>query len=169
MLPTAAGAAASPNSLPCMTTLGLFTPYSLDPGGGERYLLSIAEAMRGDVEVYLITPTEHSLDRLEELARQLDLRIDHVVSISYADATSRAPFDLMVVMGNEVLPPIRALGRKNVFLCQFPFPAKPADLSRRTPFWADYESVVVYSEYAKAHTAKAQRDITLPEKPIRVI
>jgi glycosyltransferase involved in cell wall biosynthesis len=152
-----------------MTTLGLFTPYSLDPGGGERYLLSIAEAMRGAAEVYLITPAEQPLARLEELARQLDLRIDHLRPISYADAKSRAPFDLTVVMGNEVLPPIPALGRKNVFLCQFPFPAKLPDLARRSPFWADYESVVVYSDYAKAHTAKAQHDVSVPEKPIHVI
>src|SRR5262249_24074020 len=53
--------------------------------------------------------------------------------------------------------------------CQFPFPAEPEELARRIPFWADYESVVVYSEYAKTHIGKVLDAISVSEKPIHVI
>src|ERR1041385_2486978 len=126
-----------------MRSLGLFTPYPLDPGGGERYLLSIAEAVRGDLDVYLITPTEQSPERLALLGRALDLQVDHINLIKQEKAIARSPFDLSVVMGNEALPPILGLALKNYFLCQFPFRTEPLELARRTSFWPDYESVVV--------------------------
>jgi glycosyltransferase involved in cell wall biosynthesis len=151
-----------------MTTLGLFTPYALDPGGGERYLLSIAEAMKGHLDVYLITPTEQPSERLQSVANHLDLCVDHVVPISLEKATDFR-FDLTVVMANEVLPTIPGLGRKNYFLCQFPFPADRQELARRIPFWADFESVVVYSDYAKTHTLKAMSAIAVSEKPLHII
>jgi O-antigen biosynthesis protein len=47
-----------------MKTLGLYTPFLLEPGGGERYLLSVAEVFRDDFDVFLITPEEQSLERL---------------------------------------------------------------------------------------------------------
>lgn len=152
-----------------MATLGLFTPYSLEPGGGERYLLSIAEAFRGELDVSLITPEPQSPERLKELARALDLNVDHVAAMTLRDAGARPPFDLAIVMANEALPPVPGLGRKNYYLCQFPFPCDPSELIRRARFWPDYEGVVVYSNYAKRHLTDAVQAISAPKKPIRVI
>ena len=59
-----------------MKTLGLYTPFPLEPGGGERYLLSVAEVFRGEFEVFLITPEQQSADRVERLARELDVQVE---------------------------------------------------------------------------------------------
>jgi O-antigen biosynthesis protein len=152
-----------------MRTLGLFTPYALVPGGGERYLLSIAEAFRDEFEVFLVTPEEQSKDRLARLAQQLDVQVDHVVPIRLQQALARAPFDVAIVMGNEPLPALRKLGNRNVFLCQFPFPTDRDELTRRLVFWPHYERVVVYSEYAKAHTQQGQNKILAAGRPIHII
>ena len=152
-----------------MRTLGLYTAYGLEPGGGERYLLSIAEAFRGEFAVFLITPEQQPPGRLEQLASALGLRIDHVVLLTLEDAGARPPFDVTVVMANEALPPIPGLGAKNYYLCQFPFPSDRDELTRRLGFWADYDAVVVYSDYARLHTLRALQSLSAPEKPVRVI
>ena len=152
-----------------MRTLGLFTPYPLDPGGGERYLLSVAEAFRQDLQVFLVTPTSQPAARLEKLGQDLDVQIDHVVPITLEESAARAPFDIAVVMGNEALPPVRGIGRKNVYLCQFPFPLENGDITERFPFWSDYDNVVVYSDYTKSHLTRAWKDISAPARPICVI
>ena len=152
-----------------MRTLGLFTPYALVPGGGERYLLSVAQVFRDEFEVFLVTPEEQSKDRLEQLAQQLDVQTGHVVPIRLQEAAARAPFDVAIVMGNEALPALPKLGNRNFFLCQFPFPADRDDLTRRLVFWPDYERVVVYSEYAKAHTQQSQIKASAAARPIHII
>jgi O-antigen biosynthesis protein len=152
-----------------MKTLGLYTPHPLEPGGGERYLLSVAEVFRGELEVFLITPEQQQRTRVSKLARELDVRVDHVVLIGWKQALARALFDTFVVMGNEALPPVPALGVRNLLICQFPFPAEQIELTRRLTHWRHYDRVVAYSEYAGSHIRQALMKIPAPERPIHVI
>ncbi len=152
-----------------MKTLGLYTPFALEPGGGERYLLSVAEVFRDEFEVFLITPEQQPADRIARLARELDVHVDHVVSIDWKQASARAPFDVAVVMSNEALPPVPALGLRNFFYCQFPFPTDQIELTRRLALWPRYERVVVNSEYSGRHTRQNLMKIPARARPIHVI
>ena len=152
-----------------MKTLGLYTPFPLEPGGGERYLLSVAEAFRGEFEIFLITPEQQTTDRVQGLARELDVQVDHVVLLDWKRASRRALSDVAIVMSNEALPPVPALGLRNFYLCQFPFPTDPNELTRRLAHWPHYERVVVYSEYSKGHLRQNLTKIPASERPIHII
>ena len=134
-----------------MKTLALYSPYELVPGGGERYLLSIAEAFRDEFKVFLVTPELQSADWIGKLGRQLGVKTDHLIPITFENAQARAPFSLAIVLGNEVLPTIAGLGQRNIFICQFPFPFDQDEAMRRLPNMASYDCIVVYSEYVEEH------------------
>ncbi|MBV8582105.1 MAG: glycosyltransferase [Candidatus Eremiobacteraeota bacterium] len=137
---------------PAAETAVLYTPYPLVPGGGERYLLSIAQALSRRYRTYLVTPERYSTFRLRGLANELELDLSHV-RLATAAALPRLAADcaLFFAMGNEALPPIPALGRRRVFICQFPFPMHPNHLARTWGGLDEYDDVLVYSPFAARH------------------
>ncbi|MEY2528785.1 MAG: hypothetical protein QOJ05_875 [Verrucomicrobiota bacterium] len=155
-----------------MKTLALFTPYELIAGGGTRYILGIAEAFRDVYEVYLVTPSAMPVAAMAEVARNLGVRADHVIPLSWEDAHARAlarPFSYAVAFGNEPLPQVPGLADRNFFVCQFPFPMQPDDLAIRLIYLSHCESIVVYSEYAERHLRARLAELSAPGKPIRII
>ena len=146
--------------------VGLFTPYALIPGGGEMYLLSLAESFLPDAEVTLITPESYSRVRLLTMARELTLDLDRLSLATLQKAQKMAEFDLFIAMSNSVLPPIAGLGKRNVHVCQFPFPIA---VGQQRQLASGYEFIAVYSEFVRSHTTAATRRLQLPEKPIHVI
>jgi len=155
-----------------MKTLALFTPYELIAGGGTRYLLGIAEAFRDVYQVYLVTPSAMPIAPILEVARNLGVRADHVIPISWADAHARAqlvPFNYAIAFGNEPLPKVPGLANRNFFVCQFPFPMQPDDLKIRLVYLSHCESIVVYSQYAEGHLRARLSELSAPDKPIQVI
>ena len=129
----------------------LFTPYHLVPGGGERYLLTVAAGLARTMNVTLATEHPYSRLRLLKLGQDLGLSLQGV-AVATVDALARlGPFDWSVAMGNEVLPPRAALARRNVFVCQFPFPASADWLGRHVGLMAGYERVVLYSPFVAKH------------------
>ncbi|WP_166653654.1 glycosyltransferase [Paraburkholderia flava] len=147
-------------------TAVVFTPYALTPGGGERYVLTMAAALSSNHAVSIVTPHPYSQLRLRSLASEFDIDLS-TCRLATADqfAAADAP-DLMVTMGNHIVPPTPGRGKTNLFLCQFPF---------RTPDFADpawlgaYQSIIAYSEYSKAHIFAALSAGQLPPRPIDVL
>jgi GT2 family glycosyltransferase/glycosyltransferase involved in cell wall biosynthesis len=127
----------------------LYTPYDLTPGGGERYLLSIADALRGRAQVSLVTPERYSQLRLLTLGRELGLDLTELSPMSLEQAR-KSDADLSFVMGNEICPSVNGLAHHNLFVCQFPFPVDDeAYIARVSPFINDYSKVICYSSYVE--------------------
>jgi glycosyltransferase involved in cell wall biosynthesis len=155
-----------------MKTLALFTPFELIAGGGTRYLLGIAETFRDVYQVYLITPSAMSASAIVEVARNLDVRADQVIPISWEDAHTRAqgrPFNYAVAFGNEPLPQVPGIADRNFFVCQFPFPMEPDDLAVRLIYLSHCENIVVYSAYSESHLRARLAELSAPSKPIQII
>ncbi|SFP90263.1 Glycosyltransferase, GT2 family [Variovorax sp. PDC80] len=151
-------------------TAALFTPYSLTPGGGERYLLGMAEVLlRAGYSVWLVTPERWSSLRIAQLADSLSLSLRGLRLITHREAEDMSRFDLFVTMGNEVAPPIAPLGRRNLYYCQFPFPWPAEDLERRRTWSGNYQAIVMNSPFARDHMRQRLAAHGLPEQEIHVL
>jgi O-antigen biosynthesis protein len=125
------------------------TPFDLIPGGGERYLLTAAAALRETHRVYVATAVPYSEYRLDFLARELALDLDGISLVNFADLGRLGGIDIFVHIGNHQLPMVPPQGQRNVHICQFPF---PLDAHHTALFWnnfAGYERVLLYSRFAK--------------------
>lgn len=149
--------------------VGLYTPYDILPGGGEMYLLSVAATLAATNEVTVVSQAPYSRLRLLTMARELNLDLDSVGIACLDTVTEAEPFDLFIAMGNEILPPLRGLGRRNLYMCQFPFPLGATEAQRRREFWTDYESVVVNSPFTRDHATAAMAKLLLTHRPVRVV
>lgn len=131
--------------------LALYSPYPLIVGGGERYLFSAASAWARHTsgEVCIVTPDRYS--RLRILTVLRDLEIDEFPFRCLTLDRAFEKCDYSIVMGNEVLPPIPGLGERNFFHCQFPFPQTHDHFARSFAYLADYEAVIVNSEFTRQH------------------
>lgn len=136
-------------------TAVLYTPYALVPGGGERYLLGIAQALSRSFRTIVVTPERYSSYRLRGIASELRLDLGEVRIHSALDASRFAGCDLFIAMGNEVLPSTPPLGRRNVYICQFPFPMHANHVAGAWHWLDGYDDVAVYSEYAARHYRRA--------------
>lgn len=137
----------------------LFTPYDLVPGGGERYLLTIAQALSRRYQTYLVTPEGVSSYRLRTLAADLDLDLSAVRLAPQAALPQLADCAFFIALGNEALPPVRAYGKRRVFVCQFPFPMHANHVAEAWGTLEDYDDVFVYSEYAAEHFRRRAGDL----------
>lgn len=126
-----------------------YSPYDLVPGGGERYLLTAACAARKTHRVYIATSARYSEYRLDYLGRELSLDLSHLSMTTLADLGKLGPVDLFVHMGNNALPLASALGRQNVYICQFPFPSGPEVTAEHWENLRNYDQVIVYSDFAR--------------------
>lgn len=147
----------------------LHTPYPLTPGGGERYLLSIAALLSASYKVVLAIPHLYSRLRLRSLAEELSLNLDLVEIRLLSDLTEAPPPAVFVSMDNFVVPRQDAIGQKNFYICQFPFPMHvPVDAERRSRI-AGYQKYIAYSVYAKRHIEARLDSIQAPDVPVCLV
>jgi len=129
----------------------VFTPYQLTPGGGERYILSVAAQLSRRYRTYVVSPDKYSQLRLRQLAGELELDLAEVRLRSVAELAEFASAEVLFAMGNEVLPSLPAFGKRRFFLCQFPFAMDGYQTARSYGALDAYDRVVVYSQYVKDH------------------
>jgi GT2 family glycosyltransferase/glycosyltransferase involved in cell wall biosynthesis/SAM-dependent methyltransferase len=146
----------------------IFTPYMLTPGGGERYLLTLAMALSRDHDVTIVTPHPYSRLRLRNLGCEFGLDLSACATEIAANLPQLADCDVMVTMGNLIVPPIAAQARSNIFLCQFPF-ALPPEERLRSNVLSGYDQIIVYSDYARHHVLGALAFDGLPDLPVTVV
>lgn len=154
---------------PGLPSVLLYTPYNLVPGGGERYLLTIAAGLAEVANVTLATQYPFSRLRLRTMGRELSLDLDAVRIETLHSAAAAADYDVSIVMGNEVLPPIPGQASRNIYICQFPFPAPQQVLDDRRKHADDYQQIVVYSPFARRHYALAVQALNRPLPSITVV
>jgi glycosyltransferase involved in cell wall biosynthesis len=75
----------------------------------------------------------------------------------------------MVTMGNEIIPPIAACANANIFLCQFPFPMNRPLNAVDKAVLGGYETIIVYSEYARSHVYAGLSACQLPVRTIKTV
>jgi glycosyltransferase involved in cell wall biosynthesis len=116
------------------------------------------------------------LDACESILRALSVNEDLGFAdlpfrlLTLEEAKKAKPFDVFILVGNELFPTHPVLGKRNYFICQFPFPVPDGFLShyRHAGYYQDYDSYVVYSEYVRTHVAK-QLDAWNIKLPIVVL
>lgn len=149
----------------------LFTKYEVVPGGGERVLFELASVLVeaiGSRQVSIATPFRYSDIRMRQLADTFG--VDGPESAITLDELEKEPPDMCVVLGNEVVPPIPAHGRKlNIYVCQFPFDAPDDYVLRNGPHLAKYDEIWVYSDFVRHYVNGHLRHLGLPTPDIRVM
>ena len=141
----------------------IYTPYALNPGGGERVVLTIAAAMAGDHAVTIVTPHPYSWARLARLGRLFELDLRGCAMADEAAFRAAPPPDVMIVLGNTLPVQVVGRGRANYYVCQFPFPGGPGGTDM-----GDYRAIIAYSEYTRAHIFAGLSALQLPAMPIAV-
>lgn len=127
-----------------------YSPYDLTPGGGERYILTAAAAVCDDYQTSLVTEWPYSSYRLDYLERELSLDLSRI-SIINRDALVGLDVSVFLSMGNHALPGAPAMGRRNFYMCQFPFPAKDAYVAGLWSALHGYDAVLLNSEFSRRH------------------
>jgi O-antigen biosynthesis protein len=151
------------------------TPYDLLPGGGERYLLTAASALRETHRVFLVTRLPYSDYRLDYLERELEVELSGVSILGEDDLRNCGNIDLYVSMANAAWPIMPSQGRCNVFCCQFPFPVDDRFVAEHWPNLSNYNEIIVYSQFShdclRAKISSFQFNLPLtilhPPVPIR--
>ncbi|MDR3466431.1 MAG: glycosyltransferase [Xanthobacteraceae bacterium] len=146
-----------------------YTPFDLLAGGGDRYLLSAAAALAHDHDVFLATEEIYSALRLRNLSRELGIGAVDVTPIRRADLMSLGEVACSVMLGNEALPCFAGFGRRNVYVCQFPFriPMEMEVARRRNIETID--ETVVYSRFAERHLVSELARLGIEPLPIRIV
>jgi GT2 family glycosyltransferase/glycosyltransferase involved in cell wall biosynthesis len=137
----------------------LFTPFPLTPGGGERYLLEIASLLGERYDVTVVTPEIYSRYRLRTLARDLNLDLSAVALDGERSLRKYANCDVFFLLGNELLPSMYPLGKKNYYICQFPFPMDAQHVARNFGNLERYDAVLVYSSFVAENVQRKAAEI----------
>ena len=150
-------------------TAVVYTPNALTPGGGERYLLTAASVLGEHYRVTVVTPHPYSSLRLWQLGQQFQLDLSEVDLKTEEAFLDESPPDMMLTMGNHIIPPIAGRGKVNLFQCQFPCRmASEPDSQDRTRL-SNYDAIVVNSQYTSAHVYAALSAFQLPKIDVRVV
>jgi GT2 family glycosyltransferase len=147
--------------------VGIYTPYQMVPGGGERYLLMLAAALAGSGPCTLLFPDRYSRLRIHQVAQELGVPLpDHLATGVWDRRRGAWDFDYFVALGNEVTPPVAGVGRSNIYVCQFPFPAPRRILKSRAGADRTYQHTFVYSEFSAGAYSAARSELGLgPRRP----
>ena len=150
--------------------IGLYSPYDLTPGGGERYLLAMASALQKYGRVELLAPETYSDLRVNQLVRDLGVDLSGRLRVVKVPRTHlRVPYDLFIAMGNEALPPIRGMGNTNLFMCQFPFPLRGAEREARRHLDVQYGRIIVNSEFTCRALLSARERLGVGHSQVTVV
>lgn len=102
-------------------TLALYTPFEINIGGGENYILTIGEALSEEYNVVLISEAKPSQTRVYFVMQDLGVK-PYPLTIYSAEEAECLSFDICVVMGNEFAPHKIPNAKIIYYHCQFPFP-----------------------------------------------
>ena len=153
-------------------TVCVYTPYDLVPGGGERYMLTIAEYfISSGCEVFLVLEEVYSRLRLKQMQKELGLSFEGIRIITYKDAFNsyKGKFDIFITVDNSLIPLVLPHGRLNFYICQFPFPQDEMWIEENRINFYKYDEVIVYSDFVLNNYKKLLKKYNLPDIPIKVV
>lgn len=147
----------------------LHSPYPLIVGGGERYLLTIAERLSRRFRVGFAPGAAYSRLRFDAVAEALGLDLSGVELLEGITTAAGYGADVFIAMGNVIAPPWENVAARGVFICQFPFPADQATTASARHLLQRYDRIVAYSDFARRHVRAAARAAGAIPPPIEVI
>jgi GT2 family glycosyltransferase len=130
----------------------LVSPYGLMIGGGEQYLLTLAAHLAVNHDVVLAYPTVPSRFRFRRVLFDLGIREFEASLVDFSEALWLRP-EVLISMGNSLLPNFPPIGKHSVYHCQFPFPDGDADNRLRFSWAEQYEALVVNSPFTADNTS----------------
>ncbi len=135
-------------------TMGFYTPFDMLPAGGERFFLNIMKSVSSEYNIILFFDELYSYNRVCEVCILLNikpffLKIDNIANINIYD------LDCYWEMGNKSLPMNPGYGKKNIYICQFPYLMHSYEIQDRKNHLSNYKAIFVYSEYVKKHLINA--------------
>ena len=133
-------------------TVAVYLPYEIIPGGGEKYILSIASVASAGDTVVIVVPHITSVLRIKSVMAELDVPHFNFRVITLAQSKTER-FGLFFLIGNELFPQMSGLGDRSFYVCQFPFQVDHGTLSQRfdARHHQTYESYIAYSDFVKRH------------------
>jgi GT2 family glycosyltransferase/glycosyltransferase involved in cell wall biosynthesis len=160
--PTRTGARPSP-------TAAVYMPHPLTPGGAESYLLNVAAILARRYRVSLVTPHRYANLRLRNLGGELRIDLSDLKTITSEEFFAADPPDVMVAMDRRICPGVEGRGKVNIYCCQFPFKMAVKCAGERRSFLDRYQTILVDSEYTRAHVYANLSAYRLPSRPIAVV
>jgi len=150
-------------------TVAIYAPHELTSGGAERYIFTLATSLSKELAITIVLPNPYSRFRIVSLGRTLGLDLSRCRVITIDQIADTCRFDLLVCLGDNVVPPIDSFAKCGIFICQFPFPQPIKEIRRLKYRLADYGMAIVYSDYAKANLLNSLSAYQLPQIPIEVL
>ncbi|MFV8781643.1 glycosyltransferase [Microbulbifer sp. SA54] len=148
----------------------VFSPYDLTPGGGERYILSIAATLSEQHITYFVTPTRYSYYRLATMGAALGVNVEGIRLLEQRKLNTLPHVDVFVAMSNELSPAIRAIGRKkNIYHCQFPFPMSSWHVTHCLENVEEYDTVIVNSEFTRKNYIREAKKYSVKIPAVEVL
>ena len=148
--------------LPDRKTAVVYTPFDISLGGGERYILSCALALSREYNVVLCSNSLVSNTRISFVLKDLGLETPGVGSIRtdlFEDISGWEDVEVMIAMGNEVIPPVPFNAKVNIFHCQYPFPSHHSDRFEVNRL-RKVDAFFVNSEFTKRKVDSEQRQLS---------
>ncbi len=126
----------------------LFSPYPLTPGGGEKYLLTIAQELSTQYQTTLAFEYRYSVSRMRQLESYLNLNLVNVTLMDFSAAKDQE-WDVSFVLGNSIAPPFPKLSPTSFYICQFPFDRNSYS-GKSIPYSQEYH-YLCYSDFVRDH------------------
>ena len=132
-------------------------------------LASHFSSLVGSSHVTFCTPSRYSSIRLRQISSAFGFEEPVATALPW-DEVDRSRCRFSVVLGNSIIPPTAAFGRRSVYQLQFPFWVSDEFVAQHAKLLADYDEIWVYSDFVRRRTkALLRRTTALPSIPIRVI
>ncbi|MHB8885865.1 MAG: glycosyltransferase [Methylovirgula sp.] len=150
--------------------VALFVSHNLSFGEDERYLFSVAHALRGLANLRLVTPDIVSRLRILTIGRELGMSLDHIALQSADDETAFGDADISFFFGSgPSLGAGRAAG-KNILVCGSVVPAQLASwVEHAKAHWSDVHMILCCSESARGMVETQIAQSGLAPRAIRVV
>ena len=141
------------------------TPFDITAGGGEKYLLSAARTFAETHDVVLASRRPISHARIEFARHALGLKAFPFQVQRIEELGQGAErFDLSFIMGNEIIPFLPPLARRNIFHLQFPFSWRHLD-SFVFDRLRGYEAIAVNSRFTAGWTTRRLQEAGVRDAP----
>ncbi len=151
-----------------MAKIGIYTCFPAYIGGGERYIMTFANALQQEHEVSFLcgSPLEY-----QKLSKILNIDTSKINFVEFHGGVNlkkilfnnwfdqqNIVYDVFVAMSNHITPSVIGLGRKNILHIQFPYPCQKTfnikTLVKQNIYKYSYDLSVVNSKFTKSHVIK---------------
>ena len=149
----------------------IFSPYQLVPGGGERMLFELASVLSsvaGTPQVVFASPNRYSTIRIRQI--EATFGFDNVIGTALPwEMVDPSSCRFAAVIGNSIVPPVEAFGKRSIYHIQFPFWVPDLLVEEYGDRLAGYDEIWAYSDFVRRNINGLIRHYGLEAPPVRLI